>query len=161
MIDDISPNATYFAAALIKVAKLADVELSTAIRKGVLDLFGNIILRSPVDTGAYRASHTIANFNPVGGEGIVPGVKGGTIPESIPLEKGANWTWKVGDGDIFIFNNLPYAERIENGWSSPSGGGRSVVKAPAGVYSVALAEIAGKIHQALSGMTVIEPGPGE
>ena len=146
--DELSANADQFSAALRNVAVLVKADISTAIRKGVLDVFRNIVKRSPVDTGAYRASHGIANMEPAGNEDIVKGRKGEKISASVALAKGVNWTWKVGDGDIFIFNNLPYAERIENGWSK---------QAPAGCYRVALVEMTQFLNQELAKMKTIEP----
>ena len=149
--EQLSENADQFAQALRDVAVFIDAELSQAIRKGVLDVFKNIVKRSPVDTGAYRASHGIANMDPAGNEEIVKGKKGQKISASVALAKGAAWTWKVGDGDIFLFNNLPYAERIENGWSKQAG---------AGVYRVALAEMTQLLNQELAKMKSLEPAGG-
>lgn len=161
MIDEISTNARAFSAQLVQLSALTGIEISQVIRKAVLDLFKEIILRSPVDTGAYRASHTIANHEPSEEEGVVKGKKGETIPATTAFAKGEAWTWKVGDGDIFIFNNQPYAERIENGWSNFGGHGKSVVKAPRGVYSVSLSEMGAKLNHAIITARTIVPISGE
>jgi len=148
--DDLAGNAMQFSLALQDVAQAINADLSQAIRKGVMDLFRAIVKRSPVDTGAYRASHGIANMDPAGTEDIVQGKKGREIPADVALAKLGSWTWKVGDGDIFIYNNLPYAERIENGWSK---------QAPAGVYRVSLAEMTQHLNQILSSFKgTLEPG---
>ncbi len=129
---ELNKDADEFSQALTSLAVMIDADLSLAIRKGVFDTFRSIIRRSPVLTGAYRASHGIANIEPAGDEEVVKGKKGVSIPASVAIAKGANWTWKLGDGDIYIFNNLPYSERIENGWSGQAGDG---------VYRVALPEM--------------------
>ncbi|MFA5208599.1 HK97 gp10 family phage protein [Shewanella sp.] len=137
--EELASNAEAFSQQLRKMAVVIDAEISAAIRKGVLDVYKSITKRSPVLTGVYRASNSIANHDPSPEEGVVKKVmkKGEVLPSpQIP-----NWTWKVGDGDIWLFNNVPYAERIENGWSK--------VKAPQGVYRLALQEITLALAQAI------------
>lgn len=146
--EELTDDANAFSDALREIAVMADAEISQVIRKGVLDVFGGILKRSPVDTGAYRASHGIANFDPGANLGIVKGKKGQTIPESVALSKAKAWAWKVGDGDIFIYNNVPYAERIENGWSKK--------QAPAGVYRVALVEFTQFMQKEIEKMKTID-----
>lgn len=146
--DELSKGAAEFSQALREVAVLIDADLSQAIRKGVLDTFRSIVKRSPVLTGAYRASHGIANMEPADSEEIEKGKKGEVIPAAVAIAKGAKWTWKVGEGDIYLFNNLPYAERIENGWSK---------KSPAGVYRVAIVEMAFHLNKELTKLKSLEP----
>jgi hypothetical protein len=150
MADNLAANAEYFSQQLKQLAVAIDADIGKVIRTGVLKAYGNIIKRSPVDTGAYRGSHGIANAEPSGTEGIVKGKKGSKLPP--PSAK--NWTWKVGDGDIWLYNNVPYAERIENGWSQ---------QAPAGVYGMALYEITQFINQELAKYPALGPmgGGGE
>lgn len=151
--EDMANTAAEFSNQLRQIAVLVDAELSQAIRKGVLDVFRSIVQRSPVDTGAYRASHGIANMSPAGDEDIVKGKKGQKISASVALSRGSRWTWKVGDGDIYIFNNLPYAERIENGWSQ--------TQAPNGVYRIALIEVTYFLNKELAKLKTIVPSGGE
>lgn len=134
---ELANNATEFSNQLLQLAVIIDADLSQAIRAGVLDVYKSITLRSPVKTGAYRASNSIANHEPAAGEDVVVGTKGVTI--SAPNK--SSFKWKVGDGDIWLFNNLPYAERIENGWSK---------QAPAGVYRLALQQITYSIQQEIA-----------
>ena len=147
---ELAQSANEFSAQLQKLVVAINADMSQVVRASVLKVFGNIIKRSPVDTGAYRASHGIANYDPPSTEGIVKGKKGSKI--SAP-NKGNAWKWKVGDGDIFIYNNVPYAERIENGWS--------VRQAPQGVYRLALAEFTAYMNQELTKYTTFEPMGGE
>jgi hypothetical protein len=135
--DKLDQTAAQFAASLNLLASHFEKSFDKVVRKTVLDLFGNIVRRSPVDTGTYRASHMIANHDPGPDEGIVQLPKDKTSAassERIALDKGRAWTWKVGDGTIYIFNNVPYAEPLENGHSG---------QAPAGVYDLAMVEIDG------------------
>lgn len=152
MKDQLSNNADQFMNALNTLIVVIDADISKAIRKGVLDLFENINRRSPVDTGAYRASHCIANMiEPEDDEGIVKSNKGEKVPYVLyNMGKKNAWDWKVGDGDIWIFNNVPYAERIENGWSGQNQGGKANPKAPQGVYRIALAEFTNIFNKAVA-----------
>lgn len=94
-------------------------KMDLAVRKITLDVFENVIVMSPVDTGRFRGnwmpavgsapSGTIEAVDPSGGmvrakvQGVTNGVTAGDV--------------------IFMVNNLPYAERLENGWSrqAPAG----------------------------------------
>ncbi|AKG14165.1 hypothetical protein [Moraxella bovoculi] len=75
--------------------------------------YNNIVALSPVDTGRYRNAHHFSHGSP---SHAMSGATGIRIP--------------VGDyRPIYIQNNLPYALRIENGWSG---------QAPSGVYGNAV-----------------------
>lgn len=138
--EQLSKNAAEFSATLNALAGSINADLSQVVRSTVLRLFARIIKLSPVDTGAYRGSHQIANREPDQKEGLLkspyqPGqdpIAATSWADAKAAKKPVGWTWKPGDGSIWIFNNVPYAERLENGWSP---------QAPAGVYNVALAEI--------------------
>jgi len=86
-----------------------------------------VIVGSPVDEGTYRGNHRVT-------------VDGITLDYDMSLkDAGGQMTLMSGMqqigtvsqpfGSITIQNNLPYGERIENGWS---------MQAASGVYSVAL-----------------------
>ena len=67
----VDQTATVFAHTLNELADVIDADYSKVVRLTVLKLFKNIIMRSPVDTGAYRASHGIAvGEKPSGSEGV-------------------------------------------------------------------------------------------
>lgn len=75
-------------------------------------LWNGVNLLSPVLTGRYRAAHCMSIGQPsasITGTGFV------SPPSGLPT--------------MSIANNLPYSERIENGWSGQS---------PTGVYQNAL-----------------------
>ena len=143
-IEKASVNAAQFARNLEKMAVEINAEFSTIFRRGILGVYGSIIKRSPVRTGAYRASHGIANEEPQGSENIKNDVTNGpafgtpiTAEEKQVFEQ---WTWKPGDGIVWLYNNQPYAERIENGWSEQAG---------QGVYHLALAEANQEMEKAI------------
>lgn len=103
---------------------------------------------SPVLTGRYYTSHTIGintihkEVAPVNPEGEDKPYKG--LPLS--LAAAALQGLKLGD-TVYIANSLPYAKRIENGWSR--------FKAPEGVYGVTSEVITAKfrnVREALGGL---------
>lgn len=137
----IARNAREFSTLLQDFAAKTDLDLSQVVRKTSLDLFRVIVTESPVDTGAYRASHSIANGQPGEKDALHPGFapKGQKAKDKAAIKVAATtasmantpgWTWRPGDGVISIFNNQPYAMRIEQGSSQ---------QAPSGVYARALA----------------------
>lgn len=102
------------------------------LRKMALDGMLGLIKRSPVLTGRYRASHRMSvnapdlSFEPPGEyEDPTPNVK---LPDA-----------KIGD-TIYLTNNLPYAQPIEDGYSS---------KAPKGVYSQTFREMQRNLARAV------------
>lgn len=85
------------------------------IKNIVMDTVQSLVDSSPVDTGAYRASHIIS----IGTADM--GVRG---PETNPNQDAAIQAVKINLGNlVYIQNNLPYAERLENGWSQQAGQG--------------------------------------
>lgn len=102
----------------------------------VLDLFRRIVLKSPVGNpdlwkdssrvppgyvgGRFRANWQITINGPATGEVGGTGEPVGIIPSIPPL------------ATVWITNNVPYAERLEMGWSG---------QAPSGVVAVSIAEL--------------------
>ncbi|HAV3007264.1 TPA: HK97 gp10 family phage protein [Acinetobacter baumannii] len=85
----------------------------------VMDTVQSLVNLSPVDTGAYRASHIIS----IGSDDY--GVRG---PETNAVQDAAIKVVKIKLGNlVYIQNNQPYAERLENGWSD---------QAPQGIYGL-------------------------
>ena len=85
-----------------------------------ITLLNNLQLLSPVDTGRYRANHVVSFGSPdyrytenKDGMSVAFSAITGMADNELPV--------------VYIQNNLPYAERIENGWSD---------QAPNGVYSL-------------------------
>lgn len=144
--DKVNQSAEGFSKSLMELASAVEDKFNQVVRKSVLDLFANIIRRSPVDTGTYRASHSLANHEPAPDEGIIYLDKDKSevgMAEALAQTTSQGWTWKVGDGTIFIFNNLPYAEPLENGYSG---------QAPQGIYRQALTESQGIIEKQIMKM---------
>ena len=101
--------------------------LETAIRKIALDVFSRVIMRSPVDTGRFRGNWQVEiGAVPFGALDLHDKVGRATINKVTA----ATLNLKAGQ-TIFLVNNLPYARRLEYGWSQ---------QAPAGMVRVTVEE---------------------
>lgn len=88
------------------------------VKKITMDAVQSLVVSSPVDTGAYRASHIVS---------IGSGDFGVREPETNPIQDAAIQALKIKLGNlVYIQNNKAYAPRLENGWSD---------QAPQGIYS--------------------------
>ena len=95
-----------------RLADEIEQEVDRKYRAFWLVLFNNVNILSPILTGRYRSSHCMSIGQPsasITGTGFV------SPPSGMPT--------------MSIANNMPYSERIENGWSG---------QAPSGVYQNAL-----------------------
>lgn len=86
-----------------------------------ITVLNNLQLLSPVDTGRYRANHIVSFGSPdmrytdnKDGMSLAFSAINGLTPSALPV--------------VYIQNNLPYAEPLENGRSKQS---------PSGIYSLA------------------------
>lgn len=86
-----------------------------------ITVLNNLQLLSPVLSGRYRANHTVSFGSPdyrytdnKDGMSLAFSAINSLTPSALPV--------------VYIQNNLPYAERLENGWSK---------QAPSGIYSLA------------------------
>lgn len=111
----------------------AMVATELVARKTVGEIFRRVILRTPVDTGRARGNWQATTGSPATGElGENRNAKVGTAPALRALEVARGW--KVGSASIFLTNNLPYIERLENGYSG---------QAPQGMVAITVAEFGG------------------
>lgn len=93
------------------------------------EMLQQVVLRSPVDTGAFRGNHR------VGIGALDPNAN--KADTSSPLQKGLA-TIQSGGGLgklVLISNSLPYAIRLENGYSQ---------QAPLGIYSLSFMSVVSK-----------------
>lgn len=120
-------GAQSFTLSLAEFAKAAPEQARTVVRKASLDLLTKVVLRSPVDTGRFRANwqtsfgapsfRVTADKDPTGQGAILRG--SATISRA------------YGDFDIFMTNSLPYAIPLEYGYSK---------QAPVGMVRITVAE---------------------
>ena len=132
-------DAKTFALNLADFAAKAKGNADQVVRKVAIDALSNIVLRSPVDTGRFRANWLVSvdepaqdildDVDPSGAEAIQSG--------------SAALSDAVAGPAIFITNNLPYALRLENGWSK---------QAPSGMVRLAAAEFQTYVDDAVKSL---------
>jgi hypothetical protein len=102
-------------------------KVTKIFRGTALSLFGKIVVRTPVDTGRLRGNWQVQlNSAPTG-----------TLDTTKVQDPSEAKRAKLGDA-IFIINNLPYAEVIEDGSSK---------QAPQGMVKVTVAEFKSIVAQ--------------
>lgn len=117
-----------------KLLERAGDKAELVVRKVAQDFVASFVLKSPVDTGRFRA-----NWN--------TGIGSMNLSTSISTDSGAELrassilpSYKAGD-TIYITNNLPYALRLEYGWSD---------QAPAGMVRTTIAEYSQYLRRAVA-----------
>jgi hypothetical protein len=126
-----------FALQLAEFAKKAGANADLVVQKVAIDLLGRVVMRSPVDTGRFRANWAVTVGAPSTGTTEATDKSGNGA-----VEAGSRVlaSFQVGPS-IFITNNLPYGPRLEyEGWSK---------QAPAGMVRVSVAEFEGLIAKAI------------
>lgn len=119
-------------------AELVEEEAEKRWRAFALTCLNAVVLRSPVDTGRFRGSHTVSVGQPDYGLTEVEDRTG-----TLTLDTGAAVIRGVPKGafpPVYIQTNLPYAARLENGWSQQAADGAgdgAVFRACGGVYGCA------------------------
>jgi len=102
-------------------------KMDLAVRKIALEMFRRIILKSPVLSGRFRGNWQLA----------IGSVPNGTLElddktGTATIAKGAATVMGINAGDtIYFANNLPYARRLEEGYSQ---------KAPNGMVALTIQE---------------------
>ncbi len=116
-----------FTLQLSEFAQKAGAAADEAVKNVALDVYGRVVLRSPVDTGRFRANWRIS----VGSLDLTtsPGVT--AKPPILP--------GKVAGQVIYISNNLPYARTLEYGHSK---------QAPQGMVRLTVAEFSSIVDKA-------------
>jgi hypothetical protein len=114
-----------FAEDIEKWAKNTEDKLSLAVQKIALELFSRVILSTPVDSGRARANWQVAiGSTPAGTLDLNDKTGQATINKTTAKAAGL----RAGDV-IFLINNLPYIQRLEDGYSG---------QAPAGMVGLAV-----------------------
>ena len=101
-------------------ADVVEEDLTKRVRTIALEMLQEIVLRSPVDTGRFRNNNIVSIVSPVYASTVETDASGaGTISRGAAAMSGLEpYT------TVFIQNNLPYAQRLEDGHSkqAPPGG---------------------------------------
>lgn len=136
-----------FAVDVAKFGAKTERQVSLAYRKIVLDLFSRVIMRSPVDTGRFRANWQTTvgeratgtrdafDKGPVQAAGFNAAISSTAAAEAVQVVTRA----PLGP-DLWLANNLPYAVPLENGHSP---------QAPGGMVKLSLLEVPGIVQTAV------------
>lgn len=139
---------TSFAADISAFCKETKLSGATVMRKLGLEAYRGILLRSPVDTGRFRASHRIS-LNRIDttvepertlGAKFTIGAEPGGSELAQALSTLGSCTW--GD-TIHITNNLPYAKKLEDGHSKQNN------HQVDGIYGATFAELSANLQRAI------------
>ena len=112
----------------LEIEKVGDEHL----RKVSAEMLQQVIVGSPVDTGAFRGNHCISVNSADNSYDVSVVDKGGSSTQ----QKGNQKILQAKLGDlVYVQNNLPYAVALENGHSQQ----RSL-----GIYSIAFMNVTSK-----------------
>ena len=101
-----------------------EADIATRVRVIAMAMLNEVVLRSPVDSGRFRGNNIVSIGAPVlSSIDKVDPTGSATLSAGISAMSGLE-PFTV----VYIQNNLPYAERLENGWSD---------QAPSGIYGLA------------------------
>ena len=116
-----------FAEDINRWAQRTEEKLDLAVQKIALDLFERVIMATPVDSGRARANWQVTiGTVPNGTLDLTDKTGQATISRATATAAGL----KAGDV-IYMVNNLPYIQRLEDGYSG---------QAPAGMVGLAVQE---------------------
>jgi len=122
-------NTTQFKLDLKKFGEQSEETFEKVFRKIALDIDSSVILGTPVDTGRARGNWFTTIGNPSSAVSA-----GGSAGKAMGQLNAAVAQLKLGD-TIWMANNLPYINRLENGWSK---------QAPAGMVAINVARFKSK-----------------
>ena len=105
---------------LNKFAKSMDIELETVVRKLAFEIYKGVTQKTPVDTGRAKANWML------GYGSINSTITNNTTFTAVQPPKGS------GKRPIYITNNLPYINKLENGSSK---------QAPTGMVNLTMNEV--------------------
>lgn len=116
---------------LTKFATKANADMRLVVQKISMEAFKRVIFRTPVDTGRARANWGCTIGKPRAAMQIESTDKSGSATTAAMV---ATVQGFKGDGSVFLVNNVPYINELENGSSQ---------KSPQGMVRVTAAEMAG------------------
>jgi len=128
-----------FSGDLEKFARQANGNLDLVLRKVSFDIAESLIKMSPVDTGRFRANWFVGIGSANGATNTGTDKTGGRTLARIQTSLSVAKAQKP----VFITNSLPYAQRLEYGWSK---------QAPAGMVRVTAARFSSFVQAAAVGL---------
>lgn len=122
-----------FSIPIDRLAAKYSAKLDTVTRKVTLDLFTSVVQKSPVDTGRFKGNWNVSS--------AVPNF---SVTDATNAARGEGEVHKVlgiaAGGVTFLSNGLPYARRLENGYSG---------QAPAGMVRLSVREFKTFVDRAI------------
>lgn len=116
---------------LDRLAQKSGQKLDVVTRKVTLDLFTSVVQKSPVDTGRFKANWNV---------GLTPNV---SFTASTNAGRGLTEAQQAlsipAGGVVYLANGLPYARRLEYGYSG---------QAPAGMVRLSVREFKSFVDRA-------------
>ena len=109
-------------------ADYTEEKLMNHKRAAVAYLLSRIIQYSPVDTGAFRGGHRVTSVDPTGSGKDAPMVPAHS-PQTVLADADKEVLSVPLFSPVYVANYLPYAVRLENGYSK---------QAVNGIYSLAM-----------------------
>lgn len=137
-------SSSSFVADLEAFARKAGLRTDVVCRKIALDVFGRVIMRTPVDTGRARGAWQTTVGTPAEGNRSRRREAGAIADMHRTIRE-----WNPEEASIFLSNNLPYIGVLENGRV----GKRGSEQAPNGMVAVTLAEYPNIVQVASRGVT--------
>ncbi len=122
-----------FSVPLAALAERTKARIDVVVRKATFDLFTKVVLRSPVDTGRFRANWNVSYGTPD------VSVTDSTVQGRANTEAAKALTLPLG-GLMVMANGLPYARKLEYGYSK---------QAPGGMVRLSAAEFEQSVREAL------------
>lgn len=108
-----------------------ETDMVDHMRKIAQAMLGEIVLRSPVDTGRFKGNNIVSIGSPITTSTIDVDKDGAATKAAGQVALSTLKPYTV----IYIQNNLHYAEKLENGFSK---------KAPMGIYGITFTAAAEK-----------------
>lgn len=116
-----------------RIAERAGLQLDTVARKVTFDLFRSVVEKSPVDTGRFKGNWNVSRVTP-----------NFTVSDAANAARGdaeARKALSLAAGSVvYLSNGLPYARRLEYGWSG---------QAPVGMVRLSVREFGAFVQRAL------------
>lgn len=126
---------TGFAVSLREFEKVAEADIGDAVAKIAFDIYYRVTLKSPVDTGRFKGNWNVSVGAP--DFSVTESFSQsslGTAPDATKASAVQSVLLKVdGTKPVYICNGLPYAGRLEAGYSK--------TQAPLGMVDVTLIEM--------------------
>lgn len=125
---------TTFALDLSKQIEAAKEKTGLAAKRTMIELFNRVIQKSPVDTGRFRANWNCSIGSPNLSTSEATDPSGGAASSRATATV---VSYTLNGQSVFLTNSLPYAERLENGWSG---------QAPNGMVRLSVMEVQNSVR---------------